>query len=45
MSVDIRPAVGDNITQGVVSGAQCRRMQKVWCWNVNETIRYPVYHD
>ena len=45
MSVDIRPAVGDNITQGVASGAQCRRMQKVWRWNVNETIRNPVYHD
>ena len=26
MLVDIRPAVGDNITQGVASGAQCRRI-------------------
>ena len=25
MSVDICPAVGDNITQGVASGAQCRK--------------------
>ena len=40
MSVDIRPAVGDNITQADASGAQCRGMQKLWCWNVNETIRY-----
>ena len=40
MSVDIRLAIGDNITEGLDSGAQCRGMQKVWCWNVNETIRY-----
>ena len=45
VGINICPAVGDNITQHVASGAQCRGMQKVYCWNVNETYRYPVDHD
>ena len=45
VGINICPAVGDNITQRVASGAQCRGMQKVYCWNVNETYRYPVDHD
>ena len=42
MSVGIRPAVGDNITQGVASGAQCRRVQSLVleCPQCDHTLSY-----